>query len=37
MAFFGLFKSKPEAELQSALQQMNEMLFPLGEQDIAND
>lgn len=37
MALFGLFKSKPERELQGALQQMNEMLFPRGEQDIARD
>ena len=37
MALFGLFKSKQERELNSALQQMNEMMFPRGEQDIARD
>jgi len=37
MAFFGLFKSRPERELENSLQQLNEMLFPRGEQDIERD
>lgn len=37
MAFFGLFKSKPERELENTFQQLNEILFPRGEQDIERD
>lgn len=37
MAFFGLFQSKQDKELDNLLQKLNEMLFPRGELDIVRD
>ena len=37
MAFFGLFKSKHEREMESMLQKINAMIFPGGEADVRRD
>lgn len=37
MAFFGLFKSKEERELDNIIQKTMKMIFPGGEKDIARD
>lgn len=37
MAFFGLFKSKEESELEKMLKQMHDAIFPGGESDVLRD
>lgn len=37
MAFFGLFKSTLDKEFENSIQKINEMMFPLGKQDIERD
>jgi hypothetical protein len=37
MAFFGLFKSKEEKELDEVMKQHMEMIFPFGASDIQRD
>ena len=37
MAFFGLFKSKQEKEMEDAFRNMREMLFPGGDKDMERD
>lgn len=37
MAFFGLFKSKQERDMENMFQKMNAMIFPGGEADVWRD
>lgn len=37
MAFFGLFKSKQERDMEGMLQKINAMIFPGGEADVRRD
>lgn len=37
MAFFGLFKSKQEREMEDVFRKINEMMFPGGEKDHVRD